>query len=243
MSKKLAGGASCILLDVKAGSGAFMKDVRAAAELAHTCVRLGQAAGRRCAALVTDMDQPLGDLVGNAVEVREAVEVLRGERRGRMLDLCLILTGHLAALAGVASDPQEGRQRAAKALHELVAAQGGDRRVLDDLSLLPQAPVRRDLTAPRAGWLAAVDAEAVGRAAAALGAGRRRKEDQVDAAVAVELTVKLGDQVDAGERIGCILARDQEAAADAARELRAALRFSEQPSQPPPLVHQVISAP
>ena len=252
MSKKLAGGASCILLDVKAGSGAFMKDVRAAAELAHTCVRLGQAAGRRCAALVTDMDQPLGDLVGNAVEVREAVEVLRGERRGRMLDLCLILTGHLAALAGVASDPQEGRQRAAKALdggagleklHELVAAQGGDRRVLDDLSLLPQAPVRRDLTAPRAGWLAAVDAEAVGRAAAALGAGRRRKEDQVDAAVAVELTVKLGDQVDAGERIGRILARDQEAAADAARELRAALRFSEQPSQPPPLVHQVISAP
>ncbi|HEX6676122.1 MAG TPA: thymidine phosphorylase [Actinomycetes bacterium] len=252
MSKKLAGGASCILLDVKAGSGAFMKDAGAAAELARTCVRLGQAAGRRTAALVTDMDQPLGDLVGNAVEVREAVEVLRGGRRGRMLDLSLTLTGHLAALAGVAPNPEEGRRRAAKALdggdglaklHEFVAAQGGDRRVLDDLSLLPQAPVRRDLTAPRAGWLAAVDAEAVGAAAAALGAGRRRKEDRIDAAVAVELTAKLGDRVEEGERIGRILARDQEAAADAARELGAALRFAEQPSQPPPLVHQVITAP
>jgi pyrimidine-nucleoside phosphorylase len=250
MSKKLAGGASCILLDVKAGSGAFMKDAAAAAELAHTCVRLGQAAGRRTAALVTDMDQPLGDLVGNAVEVQEAVEVLRGERRGRMLDLCLTLTGHLAALAGVAADLDEGLRRANKALdggagleklHELVAAQGGDPRVLDDLSLLPQAPVRRDLTAPRAGWLAEVDAEAVGQAAAGLGAGRRRKEDRIDAAVAVELTVKLGDRVDAGDRIGRILARDQAAAEAAANELVAALRFGEQPTQPPPLVHEVIT--
>jgi len=252
MSKKLAGGAGSILLDVKAGSGAFMKDVPAAAELARTCVGLGQAAGRRTAALVTDMDQPLGDLVGNAVEVQEAVEILRGGRRGRMLDLSLTLTGHLAALAGVASDPEEGRQRAAKALdggagleklRDMVAAQGGDPRVLDDLSLLPQAPVRRDLTAPRAGWLAEVDAEAVGRAAAALGAGRRRKEDRIDAAVAVELTVKLGDRLDAGDRIGRILARDQEAAEAAARELGAALRFGEQPVQPPPLVHEVIVAP
>jgi pyrimidine-nucleoside phosphorylase len=252
MSKKLAGGASCILLDVKAGSGAFMKDVQAAAELARTCVGLGQAAGRRTAALVTDMDQPLGDLVGNAVEVREAVEILRGERRGRMLDLSLTLTGHLAALAGVAPDAEEGRQRAAKALEggagleklrDMVAAQGGDPRVLDDLSLLPQAPVRQELTAPRGGWLAEVDAEAVGRAAAALGAGRRRKEDEIDPAVAVELTAKLGDRLDAGDRIGRILARDRAAAEAAARELGAALRFAAQPSRPPALVHEVISAP
>jgi thymidine phosphorylase len=251
MSKKLAGGASCILLDVKAGSGAFMKDVGAAAELAHTCVRLGQSAGRRTAALVTDMDQPLGDLVGNAVEVQEAVEALRGQRRGRMLDLSLILTGHLAALAGVAADPEDGLRRATKALdggagleklRELVAAQGGDPRVLDDLSLLPQAPVRRDLTAPRAGWLAEVDAEAVGQAAAGLGAGRRRKEDHIDPAVAVELTAKLGDRVEAGERIGRILARDHAAAEAAANELLAALRLGERPSPPPPLVHQVITA-
>jgi thymidine phosphorylase len=252
MSKKLAGGAASILLDVKTGSGAFMHETAEAVELARTCVDLGRAAGRSTAALVTDMSQPLGELVGNAVEVREAVEALRGERPGRFLDLCLTLTGHLAALAGVAPDAEEGRRRTAKALEDgagleklrdMVAAQGGDPRVLDDLSLLPQAPVRRDLTAPRGGWLAEVDAEAVGRAAAALGAGRRRKEDEIDPAVAVELTAKLGDRVDAGERIGRILARDQAAAEAAARELGAALRFAEEPSQPPALVHEVISAP
>jgi pyrimidine-nucleoside phosphorylase len=250
MSKKLAGGASCILLDVKTGSGAFMKEASAAAELARTCVRLGQAAGRRTAALVTDMDQPLGDLVGNAVEVQEAVEVLRGERSGRLRDLCLILTGHLAALAGVAPDPDEGQRRAAGALdggagleklYEFVEAQGGDPKVLDDLSRLPQAPVKVEVAAPQAGWLAEVDAEAVGRVAAGLGAGRQRKEDRIDPAVAVELAVKLGDRVAAGDRIGQIMARDQAGAEAAAHELTVALRFSDRPSQPPPLVHEVVA--
>jgi pyrimidine-nucleoside phosphorylase len=250
MSKKLAGGASCILLDVKAGSGAFMKEASAAAELASTCVHLGRAAGRRTAALVTDMDQPLGDLVGNAVEVREAVEVLRGERGGRLRDLCLVLTGHLAALAGVAPDPEEGRRQAAKALDSgagleklraFVAAQGGEVAVVDDPTRLPRAPVNLDVTAPRSGWLGEVDTEAVGRAAAGLGAGRKRKEDPVDPAVAVELTAKLGDQVAAGDRIGGVMARDQAAAEAAARELTAALRFTDQPSQPPPLVHEVVA--
>jgi pyrimidine-nucleoside phosphorylase len=250
MSKKLAGGASCILLDVKTGSGAFMKEASAAAELARTCVRLGQAAGRRTAALVTDMDQPLGDLVGNAVEVQEAVEVLRGERSGRLRDLCLILTGHLAALAGVAPDPDEGQRRAAGALdggagleklYEFVEAQGGDPKVLDDLSRLPQAPVKVEVAAPQAGWLAEVDAEAVGRVAAGLGAGRQRKEDRIDPAVAVELAVKLGDRVAAGDRIGQIMARDQAGAEAAAHELTVALRFSDRPSQPPPLVHAVVA--
>jgi pyrimidine-nucleoside phosphorylase len=250
MSKKLAGGASYILLDVKTGSGAFMKEAPAAAELALTCVRLGRAGGRRTAALVTDMDQPLGDLVGNAVEVQEAVEVLRGERHGRLLDLSLILTGHLAALAGITADPEEGRRRAAKVLDSgsglerlraFVEAQGGDPAVLDDLSRLPQAPVNVEVVAPTAGWLAEVDAEAVGRVAAGLGAGRRRKEDRIDPAVAVELTAKLGDQVAAGDRIGRIMARDQASAEAAARELTAALRFSDQPSQPPPLVHEVVA--
>jgi pyrimidine-nucleoside phosphorylase len=250
MSKKLAGGASCILLDVKTGSGAFMKEASAAAELARTCVRLGQAAGRRTAALVTDMDQPLGDLVGNAVEVQEAVEVLRGERHGRLRDLCLILTGHLAALAEIAPDPDEGQRRAAEALdggagleklHELVEAQGGDPKVLDDLSRLPQAPVKVEVAAPRAGWLAEVDAEAVGQVAAGLGAGRQRKEDRIDPAVAVELAVKLGERVAAGDRIGQIMARDQAGAEAAAHELTVALRFSDRPSQPPPLVHEVVA--
>jgi pyrimidine-nucleoside phosphorylase len=122
-----------------------------------------------------------------------------------------------------------------------VEAQGGDAAVLDDLSRLPQAPDKVEVAAPAAGWLAEVDAEAVGRAAAGLGAGRQRKEDRIDPAVAVELTVKLGDQVAAGDRIGRIMAHDQAAAEAAAGELTAALRFSDQPSQPPPLVHEVVA--
>jgi len=183
--------------------------------------------------------------------VREAVEALRGERPGRFLDLCLTLTGHLAALAGTAADPEEGRRGAERALQtgaglerfrDFVAAQGGDPRVADDLSILPQAPVTLEVEAPRWGWLEAVDAEAVGRVAAALGAGRQRKDDRIDPAVAVELDAKLGDRVDAGQPIGRILARDEAAARAAAGGLLAALRWSERPGQAPPLVHQVVGA-
>jgi pyrimidine-nucleoside phosphorylase len=251
MSKKLAGGAASILLDVKTGSGAFMHERAEAVELARTCVGLGRAAGRATAALVTDMSQPLGELVGNAVEVREAVEALRGERPGRFLDLCLTLTGHLAALAGRAGDPEAGRRDAERALErgdglerfrDFVAAQGGDPRVVDDLSLLPQAPVTVEVPAPADGWLEAVDAEAVGRVAAALGAGRQRKDDDIDPAVAVELSTKIGDRVEAGRPTGRILARDEEAARAAADGLLAALRWSDRPVQAPPLVHEVVGS-
>jgi pyrimidine-nucleoside phosphorylase len=197
------------------------------------------------------MSQPLGELIGNAVEVREAVEALRGERPGRFLDLCLTLAGHMAALAGLAADPEAGRRDARRALErgdglerfrQFVAAQGGDPRVADDLSLLPEAPVTTEVPAPRDGWLAAVDAEAVGRVAAALGAGRQRKDDDIDPAVAVELSAKLGDRVEAGQPIGRILARDEDAAGSAAEGLLAALRWSDQPSPAPPLVHEVVGA-
>jgi pyrimidine-nucleoside phosphorylase len=251
MSKKLAGGAASILLDVKAGSGAFMRETAAAVELARLCVEIGQDAGRATAALVTDMSQPLGELVGNAVEVREAVEALRGERPGRFLDLCLTLTGHLAALAGVAADADAGRRDAQRALEsgdglekfrEFVAAQGGDPRVADDLSILPRAPVETKVPAPRDGWLAAVDAEAVGRVAAALGAGRQRKDDDIDPAVAVELSAKLGDRLSSGQPVARILARDEAAARSAADGLLAALSWSDHPTPAPPLVHEVVFA-
>jgi pyrimidine-nucleoside phosphorylase len=251
MSKKLAGGAASILLDVKTGSGAFMHQTAEAVELARVCVDLGRAAGRNTAALVTDMSQPLGELVGNAVEVREAVEALRGDRPGRFLDLCLTLTGHLAALAGTAADPEAGRRDAERALErgdgldrfrQFVAAQGGDPRVADDLSLLPQAPHTTEVEAPRDGWLAVVDAEAVGRVAAALGAGRQRKDDEIDPAVAVELSAKLGDRMERGQPIGRILARDEQAARSAGDGLLAAVGWSDDPVTPPPLIHQAVGA-
>jgi pyrimidine-nucleoside phosphorylase len=249
MSKKLAGGASNILLDVKTGSGAFMKDAMGAIDLARLCVELGAQAGRRTAAVVSDMGQPLGDLIGNAAEVREAVEILRGRRRGRLLDLCLTLTGQLAVLAGIVPTAEAGRERARKVLErgdalerfrDFVAAQGGDPTVVEDLSLLPVAPCSAEVTAPVDGWLTAVDAEAVGQVAATLGAGRQRIHDQVDAAVAVELGVKIGDQVAAGDVIGRVAARDEAAATGAVARLLDALRWTDQPVPAPPLVYRVV---
>src|SRR4051812_45955494 len=150
MSKKLAGGAQAILLDVKVGSGAFMKDPEDARELAELCVALGEAGGRATGALITDMDQPLADAVGNASEVREAIEVLRGEREGRFTDLCVELVGHMAALTGLAGDAQSGVALAREALasgaalarfRRFVEAQGGEPRIVEDPALLPSAAV------------------------------------------------------------------------------------------------------
>ncbi len=251
MSKKLAGGARTILLDVKTGSGAFMKDLDGARELARACVGLGQQAGRTTGALITDMSQPLSEMVGNAIEVREVIEVLRGERRGRFSELCVRLAGCLTWFAGVAGSEQDGIERAQHALDSgaalerfgaFVEAQGGERAVVEDPSRLPQAPVVRELSADAGGWLAEVDAEQVGLAAGALGAGRRRKEDEIDPAVGIELTAKVGDRVDSGETLGRIYARDDEAARAAEQRLRAALQIRRQRCEAPKLVYELIAA-
>jgi pyrimidine-nucleoside phosphorylase len=246
MSKKLAGGAQAILLDVKVGSGAFMKDPADARELAELCVALGEAGGRATGALITDMDQPLADAVGNASEVREAIEVLRGEREGRYRDLCVELVGHMAALTGRAEDAERGRERAREALasgaalerfRRFVEAQGGDGRIVEDPGLLPSAPVSHDVRAQDGGWLAEVDAEAIGRAAAGVGAGRRRKEDSIDLGVGIDFLASIGDEVEAGGVIARVLANDEATAETAGSEVRAALRWSEARVAPPPLIH------
>ena len=249
MSKKLAGGAANILLDVKTGAGAFMVDPADARRLAELCVRIGTHAGRRTAALITDMSQPLGALVGNAVEVVEAVQTLRGERPGRFADLCLELTGRLAVLAGVAEDAEQGRRRALRALESgaglerfaaFVDAQGGDPRVAEDLSLLPQAAVQLDVEPGGDGYLGAIAPVAIGRAAAALGAGRERIEDEIDPAVGIELLAGVGDELARDRPVARILARDADAAERAAARVRDALTIADAPPEPPPLVHAVI---
>jgi pyrimidine-nucleoside phosphorylase len=249
MSKKLAGGAQAILLDVKVGSGAFMKDPAHARELAELCVGLGEAGGRATGALITDMDQPLADAVGNATEVREAIEVLRGEREGRFSDLCVSLVGHMAALTGRAADAEDGITRARGALgsgaalerfRRFVEAQGGDPRIVEDPGLLPQAPLTHEVRAEDGGRLAAVDAEAIGRAAAGVGAGRRRKEDEIDLAVGIDFLASIGDEVEAGGIVARVLANDDATAEAAGREILAALEWSQAPVDPPPLVHAVI---
>ncbi len=251
MSKKLAGGAGAILLDVKTGSGAFMKDVDGARELAELCVALGEEQGRATGALITDMSQPLADAVGNASEVREAIEVLRGDRTGRFADVCLALAGHMAALTGLAEDGEHGTELARAALasgealerfRRFVEAQGGDPRIVDDPSLLPGAPVCHEVRAGRDGWLQTVDAEAIGRAAAGVGAGRQRKEDRIDLGVGIDFLVRVGDEVDGDSLVARVLANDEATAAAAGREVLDALTWSETQGDRPPLVHAVVGA-
>lgn len=210
---------------------------------------IGRDAGRATGALISDMSQPLGRMVGNAIEIGEAVRTLRGERAGRFWELCLELTAHLATLAGVAADPRDGRERAERALasgagverfRALVAAQGGDPHVVDDLSLLPRADVCREVRAGRDGCVTTVDAWAIGRAAAGLGAGREREDDEIDPAVGIEMLVERGDRVQRDDVLARVRARDESAAQRAGDALLAAVELSDERADPPPLVHDVL---
>lgn len=246
MSKKLAVATDLILLDVKAGSGAFMKTTEDARALAAACLRLSQIHGRACRVAVTDMSQPLGDAVGNALDIVEAVEILRGEARGRLRDLAVWFAGR--ALEALRGHPFDHAQRLAeRALDDgsalerfraMVSAQGGDPAAVDDpASVLPAAPVQMPLLGDRSGWLSAVRAEAIGAAASSLGAGRSRKDDPVDPAVGIVVHPKVGNRVEAGERWGEVHARDETAAQIAAAEVIAAMDVSDEAVDGPPLVH------
>jgi len=247
MSKKLAVETDLILLDVKAGSGAFMRTVEDARELARACLALARGWGRRAAAAITDMSQPLGEAIGNALDVAEAVSVLRGETSGRLRELTLSFVARAGTeLAG--RDASAARSAAERALasgdaldrfRRMVEAQGGDPRVVDDpTAVLPRAPLVRPIEAVRDGVLAAVDAERLGLASGALGAGRRRKGDPIDPSVGIVFRPKVGDRLAEGEPIGEVHARNGEAADRAAAEVLASLTVGDEALEPPLLVHE-----
>jgi len=246
MSKKLAVASDLILLDVKAGSGAFMKEPARARDLAQACLALARGAGRPCGVAITDMSQPLGEAIGNALDVIEAVEILRGARKGLLRDLSIWFAARaLEAASGGTFD--EASARAAKALDDgsaserfarMIEAQGGDPRVTEDPgSILPRATVVAPLLADRAGVLRAVDAEAIGMASSSLGAGRARKGERIDPAVGIVFRPKIGDRIDIREPLGEIHARSREAAEEASARTLAALTVGEAPVEPPPLIH------
>jgi pyrimidine-nucleoside phosphorylase len=249
MSKKLAGGAASIVLDVKWGSGAFMETVEEARELARTLVEIGAGAGRRTRAVLSPMREPLGRAVGNALEVREAIETLRGGGPDDLWSLTAELGGHLLRLSGLAGSVDEGRARlaelrgsgaGAEAFARLVAAQGGDARVVERPELLAGAPVVRAVAAPAAGWVAAAEARAVGEAALALGAGRRTKGDTVDPAVGVVMRVRAGDRVEAGDPLAEVHARTEAGAGEAVRRLLAAVPVRDEPAAPGPAGYETV---
>jgi pyrimidine-nucleoside phosphorylase len=247
MSKKLAVRTDRILLDVKAGSGAFMKTPEDAEVLARACLALAGGWGRPASVAVTDMSQPLGDAVGNALDIVEAVELLRGTFRGRLRELAVTFAAR-ALEATEHVDHDEALARAEHALdggealerfRRMVEAQGGDPHVVDDPeAVLPKAPVVLPIEAGRDGTLAAVDAESIGTTSVALGAGRIRKDAPIDPAVGIVVRPKIGDRLTAGQRIGEVHARSTEEAAHAARSVLAALTLTDDDVQPPPLVYR-----
>ena len=249
MSKKLASGADVIVLDVKCGDGAFMKTEDQARELARGLTRIGRLAGRRCAAVITDMDQPLGLAVGNALEVKEALAVLRGEEEGDLLELCLQLGSLMLAEAGMAETVEQARQRLCETIADgsalgklaaMVRAQGGDDRAVYEPSLLPAAAVTREVPAAEGGYVSRIHAEQVGLVSMHLGGGRVTKESSIDLSVGVVLHKKVGDPVAVGESLGTVHAATPEKAEEAAALLRGCFELSPAPVERPPFIKEII---
>ena len=245
MSKKIAAGADAIVLDVKVGDGAFMKSLPDAVVLAETMIALGRRADRDVVCVLTDMDQPLGHAVGNALEVSEAVATLRGEGPPDLTELALDASAHLLALSDLDVDLAEARRRteaaiadgSAHAMYERwVRAQDGE----PDESALPRAAFVREVFSPRSGYVNALGALAVGQAALHLGAGRRGKDDPVDHAVGVVCVKKRGDAVEAGETLAAIHARDESTADEAANDVLAAYVLADEPPRPRSIVLDTI---
>jgi pyrimidine-nucleoside phosphorylase len=252
MSKKIAAGANGIVLDVKTGQGAFMKTIDEARALAAMMVEIGRDAGRDVVALLSDMNQPLGEAVGNALEVREAIEPLRGGGPRDLREHCLTVAAHMVCLArhdrrpeGLADARQELERRLQSGeglarLRALVEAQGGDTRMIDEPERLPAAALVETVRAERGGTIGQVSALEVALAALDLGAGRARKSDPIDHAVGVEVHVKVGDRVEAGHPLYTIHASQPEALAQARQRLSQAIAFSETPVEALPLFYDTL---
>ena len=249
MSKKLAAGAPVIVLDVKFGSGAFMKSVEEARALARAMVEIGEGAGRRVRAVLSPMAQPLGRTVGNALEIREVVETLHGRGPEDLWQLVLELGTHLLLLTELADDPASARARlvelrdsgaAAAKLEALIAAQGGDARIVREPERLPQAAIVVSAAAREGGWVSSLDARTVGDAALELGAGRRTKTDVLDLAVGIRLLAKRGEPVEAGAPLAEIHASREEDAARARSRLLDAYEIAPEPPPAPTPGYEVL---
>jgi len=248
ISKKVAGGADAVLLDVKVGSGAFMKTEKEARHLAGELTRVGAALGKDVHCVMSDMDQPLGMAVGNALEVIEAIETLRSEGPVELSELCLALAGKMLVLGGVATNEGDGRLQAEQALssgaairvfERWVEAQGGDPRVATDVSLLPRANLTREVTAAEGGFVVGMDAEGIGRAAMMLGAGRATTDEVVDPGAGLWLDVRIGHEIEPGDRLATLYAATTAQLDDGEQRLRASIELGPDRVSPPPLFHEV----
>ena len=249
MSKKMAEGIDALVLDVKVGSGAFMKTQVHARRLAQMMVGIGRRLDRRVQALITDMSQPLGYAIGNALEVMEASQTLQNSGPTDLTRICLELAARMIFLGKKAPSLDDARKiaetklvdgSAYKKFKQVVAAQGGNAQALDRFELLPNATGMREITAPRAGYVSAIQAEEIGRASTMMGAGRDRKEDEIDPAVGVILEVKIGEKVDAGAVLCRLYYTREDGLEEAAEMVEDAFRISQQKPEPRELILEVI---
>jgi pyrimidine-nucleoside phosphorylase len=250
MSKKLAEGTDALVLDVKTGSGAFMKKEEDAVFLAELMVETGERMGKQMVALITDMNQPLGRMVGNALEVQECIEVLHGGGPADLRELCLHLGAWMFYLGGASKTVAQGKQlaeeiigsgRAFERFRQMVELQGGDISVIDDPTLLPSTDYRVEVLSPQSGYVTAIQAEQVGTACVILGGGRERKEDSVDPAVGIAVHKKIGDNVTAGESLCTIHCHSDAQAARAKTLLQESYQIAASaPAHKPSLIHRVI---
>lgn len=250
MSKKLAAGSDAIVLDVKTGSGAFMKTEEDSISLAKAMVDIGKMAGKKMTALVTDMNQPLGNAVGNALEVREAIEILKGKHPGDLRTVSLSLASQLLLLAGLAVTPAEAMAKleeaiasgkAMKKFAAMVEAQNGNPEAAENPDLLPQAREKRTIEAPAGGYISRMNTEEIGLSAMLLGAGRAKKEDEIDKAVGIWMRKRIGDSVDKGEPIADFHIDDPKNREEAIKRFTDALEITEKPPKKLDLVYKCIS--
>ena len=250
LSKKLAAGSDAIVLDVKTGSGAIMHTLDDSLKLALNMVRVGELAGKPIVVVVSGMDQPLGTHVGNALEVKEAIDILAGRAGGDLLDVSLMLGGYMLQLAGKAETPEAGKAMMREAitsgaglrkLKEMIAAQGGNPAVCDDLSLLPQAKVIKPVRCNAVGWVTKMDTMALGMAAQAMGAGRLKIDDMLDYSVGFVLNVRIGDRVDVRTPLCTLYARSEEDARRAEAAIRAAVTIGHEPCGRAPKFYAIVT--
>ena len=249
MSKKLASGSDAIVLDVKCGDGAFMESLEDARRLGELMVEIGNADGKRTAAVITDMDQPLGRAVGNSLEVIEAIETLKGNGPEDITLLSQTLAGIMVYLGGKAASPEEGYRMAGESLQSgaalekmrlFIKGQGGDPRILDDAGLFPQHQFAVEVTSPGAGFIQKIKARQVGIASQHAGAGRAAKGDAIDMTAGIYLHKKVGDAALEGETLATVFANDEQKAAAAAEELLSAYQIGEEMLQTNKLIKEII---
>ncbi len=248
MSKKLAAGAQCIVLDVKTGSGAFMKTPEDAEELSRKMVDIGKSAGRRVAAVISDMDTPLGRNIGNSLEVIEAVEVLKGNAVGDLKEVCLVLAGNITSLAENIS-AEEGYKKASVELEsgrayekfkEFIASQGGTLAQIENTDLFPNAQFKHDVLGTESGYITKMNAEMIGSSSVILGAGRVKKDDAIDFSAGIILHKKTCDKVEKGEALATLYTNNSNSIADAEKLFLEAITINSNKREPAPLIYKVI---